>query len=197
MRSLVALMNRNIARDESGVAYIEFALSVFILSTMLLGMAEVSSYIRVKNKMNQVADQMGNILSTIPTWRPTENVEPFIGAAELIARPFGVFISADFCSKGTGTSYKYEDTYGMADCSLGLKAQATAPLTSSTCDSGSVLQGLDVNDPKHTSGQFYSGQYVVVSASCRYKPYINYFKFFDGVIVSSTSVVPMRYSMQW
>lgn len=182
---------RNLLKDESGVAYIEFALSVFLLSMMLLGMAEVSSFIRVKSKMNQVADQMGNVLSTIPVWRPDEHIEPYIGAAELIARPFGVFISTSFCSGYSGMNAKYEESYGMADCSLGLDVEADAPLTSSDCSMASAGNGMTMYDSRPAS------QFVVVSASCRYKPYINYFKLFDGMVVSSTAIAPMRYSMQW
>lgn len=189
MRNFFCL-TRRAYDDEEGVAYIELALSLFVLIIIVFGMVEISAFMRVKNKMNQAADQMGAILGTIPSWRPGLYVEPYIAAAEFMTRPFGVHLAVRYCSGGTNTDVAYNETMAEGDCSLGLGTGGGTPATVE-CEDAKTGSGGAIIDDNPTV------QFVIVKASCHYKPYLNYFKLFDDVMVVSTSVTPMRYQMQW
>jgi hypothetical protein len=175
--------------DDSGVAYIELAISAMTLTIILFGLVEISAFMRVKNKMNQVADQMGAVLGTIPNWQPDIYVRPYLGAAEYMARPFGVAVSVRYCAGGTDTNIPFQTTINSGDCSLGVGG------------GGGVFEEADCLSPKLDKANMFETiptvQFVVVTASCRYVPYLNYLNLFGDTVVTSTSVTPMRYKMQW
>jgi len=176
------------SQDEAGVAYIELAFTLFVMTTVLFGLVEITTYLRVKDKMNQTADQLGQALSTIPRWDPAF-VDGLLPAASWMAAPYGVHVNGIFCSGTMGDVYDFNRTYGNADCALGTDPGGGAFVISNCSDA--QLNGNAMTD------ELPGSQFVVLTASCRYKPYLNYLGLFNEMVVSSRSVTPVRYHMAW
>jgi hypothetical protein len=193
-------------KAQEGVAYIELAIILMTMVTIFFGMVEITAYVRMKNKINQAADQLGEVLSTVPYWRPGIQVDPLLPAAELMMRPFGAKISLAYCGGNYGTSAVYEksSTIRSGDCTLLQKNMDQEPgkttqsgmLGSAQC-ADAMLNGKNMVTENPTT------QFVVVDVSCNYKPYIQSKALFGdagvfgNVSVKSRVVKPLRYHMQW
>ncbi|MBI1274954.1 hypothetical protein GC177_03155 [bacterium] len=211
-------LNRN-NTSQQGVAYIELAIILMTMVTIFFGMVEITAYVRMKNKINQAADQIGEALSTIPYWVPGVQVDPLLPAAELMMRPFGAQVSLAFCTgeQGIVPVYTKSMTVKAGDCSLIQQGQTptnpdspkegspTSPVTSGGSSGGlsnakcedAVLNGKSMVTENPTT------QFVVVDVACNYKPYIESkiifgdSGIFGKIAVTSHVVKPMRYHMQW
>ncbi len=134
MRHVQAMLQR-FQRDESGAAIIEAALSVMLLIIMMFGIFEVTSYIRARDHVNKVADQMAELLATQPYWPPelvearrssNANMVPVMSAAgpqnvigqlvqqapPIMAGSYGMRVMVRFCdglinSDSTKTEYAF------------------------------------------------------------------------------------------
>lgn len=186
---MMTRMWKKYAGNQEGVAYIELAFTLLIMTTILFGLVELTAFMRVKNKVNQVADQLAATLSTIPRWQ-TEYVDGLLPAAEIMARPFGIAIDGRFCSGTKGEIYNFNRVFDAADCTYGAYTPGSGALAVSDCD--------DAKLGANNLSQALPGiQYVTLAASCRYRPYLNYLGLFDNVVIVSKSVTPIRYHMAW
>lgn len=191
-------MLKRLYHDIRGVAFIETAFVLTILMVLLMGIVELVGYIRVKERMHRVADEMAAILSTIDTWDPPVSVVPTLPAAQLIAAPYGVAISARYCrGEPEFRSEPFErrfagltQAYPEAGCNY---SSAVAPVSFAgvACEDAHAAGGSNLlQTMPHNS-------FVIVRASCRYAPIL--VRGLPGVpkVVSSDATAHIRYSFRW
>lgn len=187
-------------KDTRGVAYIEMAFVLMFLMLLFVGVVELVSYMKVKERMNKVADEMSGLLANIPSWNVGTNVTPAIVASQSMATPYGVSVSARFCRGGApqfdsgafDAQYAGADgRYGVGNCNHSTNIPGAA-LTAVNCNDAQ----MGGNGPLMTTNP--TVQFVVVRAGCRYSaPLLGTLGLFNNAMIVTTSVSPMRYTMTW
>lgn len=189
---------RRFRRDASGAAYIEMAFVLIFMTILFIGAVEIVSYLKVRERMNKVADEMSGLLSNMPSWNVATNVNPVLVAAQSIATPYGASVSVRFCRGGTPSfdsgafNRSYAGTtgkYGVGNCNHSDMASGNLPEIACS-DARIGNQALTAANP--------TVQFVAVRAGCRYSaPLLGRFGLFDNQLIMTTSVSPMRYTMPW
>lgn len=182
------MRNESFIKNEEGAVLIEAVLFIFfILLPTFLGLVELSSYIRTKEKVNRVAHEMGELFSSIPEWDATEATNLRV-AASMIAKPHGMSVDAVFCEGGgLGVASEVAPiTIRDGLCGYGdNRAEGTAlVLPTASC----ANSGIPLGEGGGTS----AAQYVVVEVGCHYSPMLRFFDFFVGDTITASTVSPMR-----
>jgi hypothetical protein len=78
---------RDIARDQTGLAYLEFAVTLPFLIAMLLGGVEVTRYILIAQKVEKVSVTVSDIVSQADTIT-TSDLDNLVMAAGQVMQPY-------------------------------------------------------------------------------------------------------------
>lgn len=78
---------RDLARDETGLAFLEFALILPVLLLLLLGGIEVSRYIQAAQKVDKLTHTIVDLVAQAPTVS-TSDLNQIMAAAEHIMTPY-------------------------------------------------------------------------------------------------------------
>ncbi len=186
------MLIRKIIKNQSGAAFIELSFILPFLMLAFIGMIEIISFIKIKERMNKTAAEVAGILSTIPSWNVGQFIEPSLPAARLAAKPYGVSISARFCQLG-GTRPFTSANFGANYTGTGKFAARPADCSLGKPSAGVLAGPVNCTDAPATA----ISQYVVVSASCLYSPILSQLGLFKNQTITSYSFGTMRYSMIW
>lgn len=78
---------RKLGKDESGIAYVEFALSLPFLMILFLGTVEVSRYLLLNQKLEKVSNTIGDVVAQASEARTSE-FDELLSVTQNIMLPF-------------------------------------------------------------------------------------------------------------
>lgn len=199
MLSAINRLLRRFHKNNEGAAYIEMAFVLMFMMLMFIGIVEIVSYLKVRERMNKVADEMSGLLSSITFWDVPGLVNPAMVAAQAMATPYGVSISARFCHGGAPSfdSGAFNNQYAGSTGDYGV-----GNCNHSNNIPGANLPAVNCTDPQVGGQPIFTAnqtvQFVVVRAGCRYSaPLLGSLGLFNDQMIVTTSVSPMRYTMPW
>lgn len=172
---------------ESGAVYVEAAFVMIFLVIAFIGVLQIADYVYVKQKTNKVSDDLAALLSTIPNYTP-ESVQTLMNAAEAMATPEGVTVSAVFCQGGRGyQSPVFTATARGGACGLLDRGQGGG----GNIDTSVSCASAQYNGQAYGTA-FPRPQFVVVRSGCSYKAGIRLFSFLADGPIYNTAFTEMR-----
>jgi Flp pilus assembly protein TadG len=137
---------RPIARNQRGVALIEFAIAVPVLALLLLGMIDVVPALMAKFKVNQGSESAGDIATSVTQLQTSDMVNVYTAASRILA-------PLDATTLTLRITHVYSDGNGNVkvywSCGQGvlpaLTAQSSVTTTPTGQDPGSLVVKTDIN----------------------------------------------------
>jgi len=176
-----------LAKDKEGIILLEGIIMLLILVPMFLGFVEISSYIRVREKLARSAQEVSHIIATMPHYDEDEVRALALRVSTVVASPHGVSIALTICEANTkfGMSARKTFTHNTAEnCGWGSIATVSTGIQAPLCDA--AINGL---------GDAVEKQYIVVSTSCQYAPIFTVTKNFIGDSVDASYAFPFKWDM--
>lgn len=181
-----------IKNDESGSILIEATIFLLIFIPMFLGFIEISSYIRVKEKMARAAQEVSHILGTMSHYDQGEFSSIAVRVSQIIAHPHGVTVAVSACNMGGSASsptivgstiYIPDANTGIGKCGWGgeVDPEETVEVAIPDC-----------SDSTASGGIISEKQYVSVSTVCHYAPVFGFSKKFVGSSVRAEYSFPFK-----
>jgi len=189
--SITQLFIRFLKQNKGGIL-IEAALIFPILLISLAGILELSQYIQTTERLNSIANQVANAISTSPTFDVTE-LDKIIKAGVGMGYPYSPSVRVVICK------HSNEGTLvDISDDTMEISFSGGSGIGAGRCGFGSGT-GAEVNNPVCEAPNAVPngyGQQVKVAVRCRYYPMADILGFVNsGINVRREIAIPMRESI--
>lgn len=173
-------------KQSTGSVTIELAFVLGFMVIAFAGLVELTTFIDAKQRVNKLANQAANVMSTLPSWQgaTATDLANTLKISAYGIKPQGGVVRARFCTHGTTVKIdgsNYVSGYTQNDA-CGLATGPGAPKLYPKCS--------------ETSGPG-TDEYVSVVAYCTYHPVVTMFNFVKEMRIDAVLNVPMRNSMGW
>lgn len=182
-----AIAGLTLVSDRSAVAAVEFAIILPILMLMLMGGAELSSYITAANRSTFIPETIGELVSRSDKTLGEKDMAGFIKMAALVdpnviryAAATGKALEKAVDVTVSSVAFSLKNPACKKDCVYDAKVVFSEALSGTKRACGTLQSGEDATMSTLPAGTFGPGSIVVVDVVAYYQPLLT--SFLDGTV---------------